>query len=218
MQDDLLDSVESSIEEKPAIDNFFKAYIIFHSITLSLSFLLSLLNSPENFLHNIFFKGLVFAVLGFHIVYFILLIVKKKGVGRIIANLLNFFTIMVIAIGFIFYFGRWPYRQEMLSSSLLSVPALIFVQLIYELAARKDPSKFLNIISFLGISIFSVGLLFFLQKWPYGKVQLIAGGILSFVMTIVHLLFVLKKSPIHLRYLAQCIFAIVSAIMLLLVS
>jgi len=221
MSDELLDSfAETPVTTNP-IDNFFKVYLIFHSIALVLSFLLSIFNAPDNAFIRMFFNFLVFGVIGFDILYVVFLIIKKKGGGRIIMNLINVFALLVVAIGFVFFFARWPYRSEMLTTGLLTVPFLVFVQLIYELVVRKDNTKFLNIISFGGISVFSTGVLFFLQHWPYASEMLITGGGITFVMIIVHSNFVLKKEPryqIHVRYLAQCIYAVVSSVMLVLVQ
>jgi hypothetical protein len=219
MQEETLDHSNSKIvsKEPKAIDNFFKAYVIFYSVSLFISFLLSLFNALDNAFIKLFFEALTFAVFGFHLVYFILLIAKKKGIGRILVHLLNSFPMLVVAIGFIFYFARWDFRLEMLTTGLITVPFILLVQVGYELAVRKDNSKFLSILSSLGISTFSMGVLFFLQKWPYGKENLIIGGVITLVMTIVHLSFVAKKEAkyqIHSRYLAQSVFALVAAILI----
>jgi hypothetical protein len=217
MQETLLDDSENLPKEPKAIDEFFKAYVIFYSISLLTSFLLSLFKAPDNAFIKILFEILVFSTLAFHALYFIFLIIKKKGTGRIIVHLLNSFSMFVVAIGLIFHFGGWPYNSEMLTVSLVTVPFLLIVQVIYELVVRKHVSKYLNIISFFGISIFGWGVLFVIQKWPFGSEMLIVGGFITLVMTIVHLFLALKKETkyqIHIRYLAQCLFALIIALMI----
>jgi hypothetical protein len=217
MQETILDDSEKlPIEIKP-IDNFFKAYITFYSIILLASFLLSLLKAPDNTFIKMLFNILTFSVLAFHLIYFIFLIINKKGTGRIIVHLLNSFSMFVVAIGLLFYFADWPYKSEMLTTGLISVPFLIMIQVLYELVVRQHVSKYLNIISFLGISTFAWGVLSVIQKWPSGREMLIVGGFVTFAMTIVHLFLALKKETkyqIHIRYLAQCLFSIIIAIMI----
>lgn len=217
MQKVLDDSKISPIEIK-VIDSFFKAYIIFHGVALLISFLLSLFKAPENAFIKLFFEALTFAVFGFHILFFIFLIVKKKGLGRILVNLFNSFSMFVVAVGFIFHFAGWPYGMEMLTVSFVTVPFIMIAQLIYELVVRKESSKYLSIISSLGISIFSLGLLFVLQKWPSGMEMFIVGALVTFVMLVIHFLLSIKKETkyqIHIRYLAQCLFSLLAAVMVL---
>lgn len=216
MQEVILDQPKDQPKAPKAIDDFFKAYVIFYGLILLISFLLSLLNAPYNSLIKLFFNAVLLFVLAFHIVYFILLIAKKKGIGRILVHLVNSFSMLVIAIGFIFYFARWEFGLEMLTVSLVTIPFL-FVQVVYELVVREDKSKALNIISFGGISVFSIGILFVLQKWPSGMQLLIAGGLITFIMLVVHFNLAIKKEAqyqIHIRYMTQCLFAILAAIML----
>ncbi len=218
MQEVPLDQPEHLSTAPKAIDDFFKAYVIFYGVSLFISFFLSLFKAPDNTFIKLFFSALSMAIFAFHIIYFILLIVKKKGAGRIIVHFANSISMLVVAIGLIFYFARWEFRTEMLAVSLITVPFFL-VQVIYELIVREHPSKALSIISLVGISMFSTGVLFVLQKWPYGTESLIVGGILTFIMLIVHFNFALKKEvqyQIHIRYLTQCIFAILAAIMILL--
>lgn len=216
MQEILDNSEQNTIEEPKAIDSFFKAYVIFHSVILIISFLLSLFKAPENSFIGMIFQILTIGVFGFHLLYFILLIVKKKGPGRIIISLFNSFSILVVAIGFIFYFAGWPFSMEMLTTGLVSVPFIMLLQLLYELSVRKDASKFLNILSSLGVSTFAFGVLFVLQKWPSGMELLIGGGLITFIMMVIHLLLVIKKEAkyeIHIRYFAQCLFSLITAML-----
>jgi hypothetical protein len=218
MQDTPLDQPQNLPTETKAIDDFFKAYVIFYSISLFISFILSLFNAPDNSFIKLFFSALTIAIIAFHVIYSILLIAKKKGAGRIIVHLLNSFSMLVLTIGLIFYFAHWEYSSEMLSTSLMTIPFLMLVQLIYELVVRKDISKFTYVISFAGISTFAFGVLFFMQKWPYGRNMLAIGGIVTIAMMIVHFNLSIKKETkyqIHIRYLMQCIFAIITAIMIL---
>ncbi|MFT5646210.1 MAG: hypothetical protein ACI976_000888 [Aureispira sp.] len=217
MQEILLDDFENLPKKAKAIDEFFKTYVIFYSISLLASFLLSLFKAPDNTFINILFNLVAFSTLAFHILYFIFLIIKKKGTGRIIVHFLNSFSMLVVAFGFIFYFADWSYKSEMLTTGLVTVPFLLIVQIFYELAVREHVSKYLNIISFLGISTFGWGVLFVIQKWPFGTEMLTVGGLVTLAMTIVHLFFALKKETkyqIHIRYLAQCLFALIIALMI----
>ncbi|CAA6799648.1 MAG: Unknown protein [uncultured Aureispira sp.] len=217
MQETTLDTSQNIPEEPKAIDAFFKAYVIFYSVSLLISFLLSLFKAPDNFLIEMLFNTLLFGLLAFHLIYFILLIVKKEGPGRVIVHLINSFSMLVVGIGFIFYFADWPYKSEMLTTGLVSVPFLMLVQLFYELSVRQDASKFFSIVSSLSISIFAFGVLFVVQKWPSGTEMLGIGGVLTFIMLVVHFVFTLKKEAkyqIHIRYLAQCIFALISALLI----
>lgn len=220
MQDELLlDAVENAPQESNDIDGFFKSSVIFYGLMLLVSFLSGFgvrANSP---LGNLLFNGLVFSVIGFNIFYFIFLIVKKKGIGRIILNVVHAFSMVVLAICFIFYFSHQEFRLTMLGTGLITVPFLLLTQFVYELAVRKSSSKFYSFLSFVGISVFSVGLLFYLQHWPYGGRIFVIGAVLTFLATVLHLWFILKKEAeyqIHIRYLAQCLFAIFSTIMILL--
>ena len=218
MQETPLDESTDLLEEPKTIDVFFKSYVIFYGVSLLISFLLSFFNAPENTFIQILFNALLVGFIAFHIVYFILLIVKKKGPGRIIVHFINSLSMLTLAIGFVFYFANWPYKSEMFTAGLISVPFLMLVQLFYELIVRQHASKFFNILSFLGISIFAWGVLFVAQKWPFGSELLLVGGLLTFIMTIVHLIFTLKKETkyqIHIRYLAQCLFALISALLIL---
>lgn len=215
---EVLDNSENLPIETQEIDSFFKAYVLFHGIALLISFLLSLFKAPENAFIKLFFEALTFGVLGFHLLYFIFLIVKKKGIGRILVNLFNSFSMFVVAVGFIFHFAGWEFSMEMLTVSFVTVPFIMLVQLIYELVVRKESSKYLSIISSLGISVFSFGILFVLQKWPSGTEMLMVGGILTFVMLVIHFLLSIKKErkyQIHIRYLLQCFFSIIAAILVL---
>jgi hypothetical protein len=216
---EILDSSEPNTTEPPkAIDSFFKAYVIFHSVLLIISFLLSLFKAPEDGFIGMIFRVLTFSVLGFHLLYFILLIVKKKGPGRIIINLFNSLSVLVVAVGFIFHFAGWPFSMEMLTTGFVSVPFIMLLQLLYELSVRKDPSKFFSIVSSLGISTFAFGVLFVLQKWPYGTNMLIVGSLVTFAMMVIHFLLSIKKEAkyqIHIRYFAQCLFSLISALLIL---
>lgn len=218
MQDELLDDFGSIAQETNAIDGFFKSAVIFYGLILLLSFLSGPFADPSETWSYVLLIGLIASVVVFNIFYLIFLIRGKKRGGRILLNVLHACSTVVIAVCFILYFYQGgPFM--LLSVGLITAVFLCCTQLIYELAVRKSSSKFYNVLSFVGISIFSMGIYSFLKRGMFGDQALVIGGVTTLFIAMLHLGFALKKgveSQIHIRYLAQCLFAIYAAVLILL--
>lgn len=218
MQKKLLDYITPLPDkDTKAIDKLFKIYVIFFTSILVIYFFLSLLNTP---IPDIILIAQI-AFLFFYSVFPFLF-----GIGRGLINLINSFFILSFSAGLVGCFQNQSYHLI----TLIFVPPPLIIQLVYELIVRKERSKFLYIFSVIGISLFSIGILltlsteehggtWLLENWPFETevLTLKIGAIITIVMTIIHLDFV-RRNPreyqIHIRYLTQCIFALIIATML----
>lgn len=157
--------------------------------------------------------GVAMALAGFALsIYLPFFLLYKRGNGLGSAAIVGSISASLINLGITFKFQHWPGAGVMLVLGLTSF-ALIFVPMLLRHRLKEestDRRTFMNTCGAMGLTLFSLGLLFKIMHWPGAAIMLTLS--VGFLFIGYFLLYLLDKSidvEVKTNYLRKAFFTMI---------